>query len=266
MKPLDKAVVFFIIVSVPEYLGVKVAFWTLNHLLLCSVDVICKQEKKDNVMKLSQILPLVVGGAVAGIVVSAASPAQALEFVTNGNFESGGTGWTGPWNFGNFGVGGNSSSTAFTTAFENSPANLSQTISGLSVGQTYNFSFDYFQYSSGTVLTPNGIIATLGFSIFSAPILASLIDTTPSSFTNFSTTFVATTTTSLLNFRGYSDPGSAWIDNVSLTDGVSVPFDIPGGATIPTVGSLFVLGLMRQAKKRLALKSQVVSRVETVAS
>ncbi|NET70321.1 MAG: hypothetical protein F6K62_04705 [Sphaerospermopsis sp. SIO1G2] len=35
----------------------------------------------------------------------------------------------------------------------------------------------------------------------------------------------------------------------------SVPFDIPGGATIPTVGSLFALGLMRQMKKKMAARN-----------
>ncbi|MFM2063349.1 MAG: hypothetical protein RLZZ507_3019 [Cyanobacteriota bacterium] len=41
-----------------------------------------------------------------------------------------------------------------------------------------------------------------------------------------------------------------------------VPFDIPGGATIPTVGSLFALTLMRKAKKRMALKTSITSSVE----
>lgn len=45
----------------------------------------------------------------------------------------------------------------------------------------------------------------------------------------------------------------------------SVPFDIPGGATIPTVGSLLALGVMRQVKKKMAAKSIVANPVrETV--
>jgi len=40
-------------------------------------------------MKLSRILPLVVGGAVAGIVVSSASPAQALSYTFSFNNEDG---------------------------------------------------------------------------------------------------------------------------------------------------------------------------------
>ncbi|WP_071188866.1 carbohydrate binding domain-containing protein [Trichormus sp. NMC-1] len=210
-------------------------------------------------MKLSRILPLVVGGAVAGIVVSSASPAQALEFVNNGDFASGLTGWTNSgWIGNNSNIGGNSSIKVVTNRFSTNPGNLSQTISSLSVGQTYNFSFDYF-HTGGT---PNGIIATLGSTT-----LASLINTTTSSFTNFSTTFVATQTSALLNLQGYNNPASAYLDNVSLTDASTpVPFDIPGGATIPTVGSLFALGLMRQAKKRLTAKKLVVNPVETVAS
>ncbi|MFM2063329.1 MAG: hypothetical protein RLZZ507_2999 [Cyanobacteriota bacterium] len=213
-------------------------------------------------MKLSRIFPLVVGGAVAGMVVSGASPAQALEFVTNGDFESGLTGWTSVgWTFLNAsdigGVGGNFSGIADTGASSSSPANLSQTISGLVVGQTYNFSFDYFTEQS----EPNGIIATLGSTT-----LASLINTTPAAFTTFSTSFVASQTSATLNFQGYNDPSFTSLDNVSLTGAAAapVPFDVPGGATIPTVGSLFALGLMRQAKKRLALKKLVVNSGETV--
>ncbi|WP_071191216.1 hypothetical protein [Trichormus sp. NMC-1] len=41
-----------------------------------------------------------------------------------------------------------------------------------------------------------------------------------------------------------------------------VPFDnIPGGATIPTVGGLFALGLMRKAKKSIASKSRLANPV-----
>ncbi len=201
-------------------------------------------------MKLSRILPLVVGGAVAGIVVSSASPAQALEFVTNGNFESGLTGWQnvgpGSWGANINNIGGNSSTKVISVSSATSRANLLQSITGLSVGQTYNFSFDYFQAGGVT----NSIIVVLGSTN-----LASLINTTSASFTTFSTTFVATRTSDLLLLQGYNDPGAAYLDNVSLTDvATPVPFDIPGGATIPTVGSLFALGLIRQAKKRLAVK------------
>ncbi|MEA5577390.1 carbohydrate binding domain-containing protein [Anabaena sp. UHCC 0451] len=210
-------------------------------------------------MKLSQILPLVVGGAVAGIMVSSASPAQALEFVSNGNFESNLTGWTtSGWFMASGSIGGNSSLKAVTNNTNSNPGNLSQTISGLVAGQDYNFSFDYYQQAS-----TNAIIATLGSTT-----LASLINTTPAAFTNFSTTFTATAPSAVLNFQGYNDfGGGAFLDNVSLNDAATpVPFDVPGGATIPTVGSLFALGLMRQAKKRLAVKKLVLNPVETVAS
>ncbi|MBD2569571.1 hypothetical protein [Anabaena lutea] len=46
----------------------------------------------------------------------------------------------------------------------------------------------------------------------------------------------------------------------------AVPFNIPGGATIPTVGSLFALALMRKAKKSLASKTPIANPVETVVS
>jgi hypothetical protein len=196
----------------------------------------------------------VVGGAVAGMVVSGASPAQALEFVTNGNFDSDITGWTSSgWNRG--------TQAAWVTTGNNSasnPANISQTISGLVVGQTYNFSFDY-QGGSST----SGIIATLGSTTLASVIINNFVN----DFTTFSNSFVASQTSATLNFQGYSEGlfSSISLDNVSLTDAATpVPFDIPGGATIPTVGSLFALGLMRQAKKRLALKKLVVNSGETV--
>ncbi|WP_353932974.1 carbohydrate binding domain-containing protein [Okeanomitos corallinicola TIOX110] len=211
-------------------------------------------------MKLSRILPLVVGGAVAGMVVSAASPAQALEFVTNGDFENGLTGWTnnGGWSPNNTNISGNSSNRAYADALSSSPASLSQVISGLVVGQTYNFSFDYYQLFSGL---PNNISATLGSTT-----LASLTNNNTPAFTTFSTSFVASQPSDVLTFTAYDDGllGGTYLDNVSLTGATAVPFDVPGGATIPTVGSLFALGLMRQAKKRLAVKKVVVDSGDTV--
>jgi hypothetical protein len=50
-------------------------------------------------------------------------------------------------------------------------------------------------------------------------------------------------------------------DNGGGGDPTAVPFDIPGGATIPTMGGLFALGLMRQAKKKIALKNSLSKSV-----
>jgi hypothetical protein len=44
----------------------------------------------------------------------------------------------------------------------------------------------------------------------------------------------------------------------------SVPFNIPGGATIPTVGSLLALGAMRKARKSIASKTRSANPVVRV--
>ncbi|MBD2500404.1 hypothetical protein [Anabaena azotica] len=41
----------------------------------------------------------------------------------------------------------------------------------------------------------------------------------------------------------------------------AVPFDIPGGATIPALGGLLALGAMRKAKKNLAAKTAIANSV-----
>ncbi|MBD2567702.1 hypothetical protein [Anabaena lutea] len=65
---------------------------------------------------------------------------------------------------------------------------------------------------------------------------------------------------------GFNFDGSRTDITFTASASAAVPFDIPGGATIPTVGSLFALALMRKAKKRLAAKTLVVNPVETVVS
>jgi hypothetical protein len=41
----------------------------------------------------------------------------------------------------------------------------------------------------------------------------------------------------------------------------AVPFDIPGGATIPSVGALLALGAMRKARKSIASKTRLANPV-----
>ncbi|WP_143046363.1 hypothetical protein [Trichormus sp. NMC-1] len=50
------------------------------------------------------------------------------------------------------------------------------------------------------------------------------------------------------------------------TEVVPVPFDIPGGATIPVAGSLLALGAMRKVKKSIALKTRIANPVTTTVS
>lgn len=54
---------------------------------------------------------------------------------------------------------------------------------------------------------------------------------------------------------GYGPAGTRRFDLVTANgDATAVPFDIPGGATIPTVGSLIALGAMRKVRKTIASK------------
>jgi hypothetical protein len=194
---------------------------------------------KDKVMKLSRILPLVVGGAVAGIVVSGASPAQALT-----------------WNWSYTGTGISASGT-FTTN-DTPDGSGFYTISGISG-------------------TRNGVT----ISALSAPGLLGLNDNRISASSPYLTLFgftyswngsfvnvdnvlgIWTEGRSPLNFGTNFGLGAATV-NFTASPSTPVPFDTPAGQAMATVGSLFVLGLMRQAKKRLAAKKLVINPVETV--
>ncbi|MEH2382764.1 MAG: hypothetical protein V7K27_28415 [Nostoc sp.] len=58
-----------------------------------------------------------------------------------------------------------------------------------------------------------------------------------------------------------SNPGAS----VSFTS-AAVPFDIPGGATIPAVGGLLALGLMRKARKSLASNTRFSEPIREMVS
>jgi hypothetical protein len=195
-------------------------------------------------MKLSRILPLVVGGAVAGIVVGSASPAQALD-----------------WNWSYTGTAINASGT-FTT---NDTPDGSGFYTIAAITGTRN------SIAITGLSAPGGLGGNDNLISQSSPYLT---------FNGFTYSWNG----SFVNV--YDNGGGVWREgvgslntgstfnissgpkNVTFTASASaaVPFDIPGGATIPTVGSLFALGLMRQAKKRLAVKTFVVNPVETVVS
>ncbi|WP_413175182.1 hypothetical protein [Anabaena azotica] len=192
-------------------------------------------------MKLSRILPLVVGGAVAGMVVSGASPAQALTWnLNNVQFQDGATA-TGSFDY-----------NATTSTYSNVSITLSNgtiyssrsfNTSNLNFVQPYRFSlcsngsgcfssqYLYLIFSSNLTNTP-GTLSVIGHSY------------------------------GLTNTSGIISSSSALVGGTLSS--AAVPFDIPGGATIPTFGSLFALALMRQVKKRLVAKTLIVNPVETV--
>lgn len=206
-------------------------------------------------MKLSRILPLVVGGAVAGMVVSGASPAQALVF--NFQFDNSVDGTVTPPIVG-----------TGTFDFDGDPGDGTFALTSLT---NYNFSFDF----SGNTFTNTNIATPV------ANVLVQIATAGSDRFVTFggsgggpnggSIDFAnAGNATSLTLQPGFGTlyffTGSGVGTFSGTVPSAAVPFDIPGGATIPTVGSLFALGLMRKAKKRLAAKTLVVNPVETVVS
>lgn len=184
-------------------------------------------------MKLSRILPLVFGSA-AGILASIASPAQAL--VVNVN------------------VGGTSYDvTTVTGRFTDLQTQLQSQVWWQNQNLATNF--------ANAVGSSYGLINYYGYG---GPFFAYSTEQ------NFATLGS--------NNRAFVDFGSGgsvqtifWDVNDSAvyaiaTQATPVPFNISGGATIPTVGSLFALALMRKAKKSMALKNRNANSVSTTIS
>jgi hypothetical protein len=198
-------------------------------------------------MKLTRILPLVVGSAVAGVFASNMPPAHALDFNfsltnTRGNVSGTVTGTI-------QGLSDNTTSAASDIIITSYPA-------GLTANPAAPFSL--FSFLGGTGPSENSFTVNNGV------------------ITNDQFTYVSTKGRVYLgsfNYISLDAPNSknVWGANGHLVASYSsaatpVPFDTPGGATMATVGSLFALGLMRQVKKRLAAKTLVVNPVETVVS
>ncbi|WP_353931366.1 hypothetical protein WJM97_01835 [Okeanomitos corallinicola TIOX110] len=189
-------------------------------------------------MKLSRILPLVVGGAVAGMVVSAASPAQALEFnwtITNLTFADGSTG-------------------SGTLTYDDVLGQITDVNINISSVPLGNISL---------VAPPSSNIASSSSSVLQ---IFSTAGTFEGLQLNFSPVLNTANPGITAGFYGNTVAGV----NSSLTSGTiasaAVPFDTPAGQAMATVGSLFAIGLMRQVKKRLAVKKLVVNPMETVVS
>jgi hypothetical protein len=70
--------------------------------------------------------------------------------------------------------------------------------------------------------------------------------------------FSAGSTYGVGNF-GLNQGGFGTIGAVVPSVVAAVPFDIPGGATIPTLGSLLALGPMRKVRKNIALKTRLAN-------
>jgi len=197
-------------------------------------------------MKLFRILPLVVGSAAAGILVST-SPAHALNFTftftgSDSNTVSGTI----------YGLQDNATSAASdVVATSTSNPNL-QTYLG-----SYINNLDSRGVNSGTVA--GGVLTA--FTFFSNRI------------NNGGTGeyLLLGNNSYSYNYLGngnslatYNTGGFAGINNPSAS--ATVPFDIPGGATIPALGSLLALGGMRKVRKSIASKTRIANFVTATVS
>ena len=197
-------------------------------------------------MKLSRILPLMVGGAIAGMVVIVASPANAIVFNFSFDNEEGAVNGTveGTIEL----PDGDGTFSATSISITSAPSGLGYTlpVNPLLLDLQFNNSFTV---SGGSITSSNYAAQTNSSSLFTLGTGVGLGSQFSSNGTNASGSGVADLDSSTLV---YSSAPTA------------VPFDTPGGQAIATFGSLFALGLMRKAKKRLVAKKLVVNPVETV--
>jgi hypothetical protein len=190
-------------------------------------------DKKSLISTLSLTVVLTVGA------LGTTRPASAAELVVNGSFEQGSNfdadGWT------REGVSSAVVSTAFfrtgvsawvSQAFDPGRDTIAQTITGLTAGQSATISFwvANARFSSPSVLD----VSIGGLSLFTIrdqPAGSS----DPGDFVNFTTTFVSPSTAPVLLFSGFNNPGSIWVDDVSITVA-----DVPTGVPEPSA----VVGLV----------------------
>jgi len=188
----------------------------------------------------------------------------------NGGFESGTTGWTATGNMAVISSQGETEGvSALAFSFGNVPSNgvLSQTFA-TSIGQTYEVTFDFGKFSIFQPLQ----FARLDVDVFDGAGFGSLqlLDATvmdgtpgssdpnsvdsPSVYSSFLFSFVATGVSSTLRFTDLSDPQvsngggfDAMLDNV----GVNAVAEVPEPASL-TLFALGALGPFRAVRRRSA--------------
>ncbi|WP_200862362.1 hypothetical protein ACF3DV_01905 [Chlorogloeopsis fritschii PCC 9212] len=193
-------------------------------------------------MKLNRIFPLVLGCCSAVGVIASASPAHALT-------------WS--WSYSGAGVAASGSFTTTTT----SSGQLITAISGTRTRTTAPLStFAITSTAPTTFNSADNIVSgtfphltTRGFS-FRVPI--------GSVFAPWNVN-IRRTATGWEEFRTRGGSTAITAVNFSATP---IPFNIPGGATIPSVGGLFALGLMRKMKKKIASNTCIANPVTKVVS
>ncbi len=209
-------------------------------------------------VKLS-ILPLFVGSAAAGVL-AMTPPAHALTALTwtanNITFADGGTlNGTFDWN-----------GSAVTAVNLTVTGPLYHNASGATNTSTTLGQFVY--NSTAQVLTQsstNIFFTSTGSFIVGNPYLQ--LTTNSGSFTSFNTPGASYIGGDLnITYGTLAGTTSSFNSGNSGTLTSNVPFNIPGGATIPTFGSLLALGAMRKARKSMvASKTPIANPVcETV--
>ncbi|MBD2694986.1 hypothetical protein [Anabaena catenula] len=205
-------------------------------------------------MKLSRILPLIVGSAAAGVFASM-SPAHALSWnLNNVQFTDGGSA-TGSFDY-NAGVFSNVNISVFrpdSSLFQAFTTSNVITVDG--GGNQSNFRNLWLKASPGTPGSREIRLSINSSQSFGTDGTYNLVSNN-----NWAVGDTYYGTSEVLRIAGINLSSGA---NVASA---AVPFDIPGGATMPVVGSLLALGAMRKVKKSLALKTRIANPVETVVS
>jgi hypothetical protein len=195
-------------------------------------------------MKLSDILPLVVGSAAA--ILASTSPAHALDF----NFTfTGDPSYPGEVSGTIYGLLDNATSAATgveVTLLNNGTTNLPVIV----------------QWFYNTFTVTGGVVTAANFHAQEVWIGDEMLDLTLNGWgTNyFDVIRVINENENELVSIVYNEGGFAGATYTSATT-AAVPLDIPGGATIPSVGALLALGAMRKARKSLASKTRLANPV-----
>jgi hypothetical protein len=194
-------------------------------------------------MKLSHILPLVVGSVAAGVLAST-SPSHALTWnLNNVTFADGGTA-TGSFDY--------------DTA-TNTYSNINITVTGPLLG---GGSFTFQDSNYWKEYDPSYI-----GSAFELPLVENLEEGSAGVWLYNLVNGWGTASASNPGLTMQTKYGlvmgdfSQMVAGTASSSSAAVPFDIPGGATIPSVGALLALGAMRKARKNIASKTRLANPV-----
>jgi hypothetical protein len=220
-------------------------------------------------MKLASIRSVMIGcGAAAGILAST-SPAHALTWTLQNVtfFDYQGVNTTNTTANGYFDYDG--------TNYSNVNITVSNTVNG---GEGYDpetltdgyfnpgVLFSIISSSSDTGLTLATALPEIGYPAALQLTFSSGLSTVTSIGQSIELKLGFKTLTELNTFYGYNDGTQAHYQSAFSGSVTAVPFEVPGGATIPTVGSLFALGVMRSAKKRIAFKTRIANPMSEAVS